>query len=86
MNAQLIDCSREAIQLLLAVPLERGERIRVRLRDESSGMQLDVAGAVSAQRDELPSGWSATCRFDQELDWETLGELFLCGILETAPR
>ena len=85
MNAQLLDCSREEIRLLLAERLARGEQIRVRLRDQSSGLQLDVAGTVTAVH-ESPSGWSATCRFDHELDWETLGELFLCGILETVPR
>jgi hypothetical protein len=86
LSAQLLDCSRVEIRLLVATPLQPQERIRVRLRDESSGLQLDVAGAIAAQRKEPPDGWSVTCRFDHELDWETLGELFLCGILETAPR
>ena len=85
-SAQLLDCTREELRLLLTVPLELRECIRVRLRDESSGLQLDVAGAITARRDETPDGWSVTCRFDHELDWETLGELFLCGILESAPR
>ncbi len=85
-SAQLLDCTREELRLLLAVPLELRERIRVRLRDESSGLQLDVAGSITAQREKAPDGWSVTCRFDHELDWETLGELFLCGILEGAPR
>jgi hypothetical protein len=86
LNAQLIDCSRDEIQVLVSHSLDRGERVRVRLRDESSGLQLDVVGNVSAQREAPPSGWSVTCRFDHELDWETLGELFLCGILEHVPR
>ena len=43
-------------------------------------------GSITARRDNAPEGWSVTCRFDHELDWETLGELFLCGILEGAPR
>ena len=85
-SAQLLDCTREELRLLLAVPLDLRECIRVRLRDESSGLQLDVSGAITARSDQTPDGWSVTCRFDHELDWETLGELFLCGILETAPQ
>jgi hypothetical protein len=85
LSAQLLDCTREELRLRVAVPLELRERIRVRLRDESSALQLDVAGAITTRRDEASQGWSVTCRFDHELDWETLGELFLCGILEGAP-
>jgi hypothetical protein len=86
MSAQLLDCTREELRLLVAAPLELRERVRVRLRDVSSGLQLDVAGSITSRSDATPDGWSVTCRFDHELDWETLGELFLCGILETAPR
>ena len=85
-SAQLLDCNRAQIQLLVAFPLQSNERVRVRVRDESSGLQLDVAGAVVAQHDYEPGSWFVTCRFDHELDWETLGELFLCGILDSAPR
>jgi hypothetical protein len=86
LSGQLVDCSRAVVQFRVTDSLADGERVVVRLRHEASGLQLDMAGTVDWQRPE-PSGERLVgCRFAEELDWETLGELFLCGILDTAPR
>lgn len=66
--------------------LAAGERIVVRLRHGASGLQLDMAGAVDWQRQDADGQWIVGCRFAEELDWETLGEMFLSGILDTTPR
>lgn len=84
--ARLLDCSRTDAQLIVAHRVTPGERILVRLRDDESGLQLDVAGTVAWQEQENEVAWRIGCQFTQELDWETLGELFLCGILEIKPR
>ena len=85
-TARLLDCSRTDAQLIVAHRVSLGERILVRLRDDESGLQLDVAGTVAWQEQENEFSWRIGCRFTQELDWESLGELFLCGILEMTPR
>ena len=80
--AELLDCTRVDMQLRVAAPLEEDPNIVVRLQDESSGFQLSAAGAISWQQDEESGSWRLGFQFTQELDWETLGELCLCGILE----
>jgi hypothetical protein len=84
--ALLLDCSRVEVQLGVTEEFATGERIVVRLHDETSRLQLDVSGTVQYQRQGSDDLWHIGCRFTQELDWETLGELFLCGILQTTPR
>ena len=84
-SAELIDCSRREIELLVRDDLEAEESVVIRVHDEQSGLRLDVTGVIGWRRN-APDGWTVGARFSQELDWESLGELFLCGILDATPR
>jgi hypothetical protein len=80
-EAQLIDLSRGGFQLLVPIQLVQHETISARIRDEKSGLQFDLSGHVRWQRQTTDGKWLVGCQADQELDWETMGELFLNEIL-----
>ncbi len=82
-EAELADFSRDGFRLLTAVPLEPGESITVRLHDANSGFNLTLPSTVRWQRIADDRSWSHGCMFARQVDWETLGELFLNGILDT---
>lgn len=83
LQALLIDISRNGFCVQIAAPLADEEAVVLRLRDDNSGMDLTLAGTVRWQREQDDGAWSIGCSADQELAWETLGELFLNGILRT---
>ena len=80
-EATIVDFSRNGLQLRLTAPLVEQEAISVRLEDERSGMDLTLSGIVRWQRREDDDAWLVGCHCDEELDWETLGELFLNEVL-----
>ncbi len=85
----VVDFSRSGFRLSVTEPLAARESVTLRLVDERSGMDLTLPGIVRWQRREADGTWSVGCHCDRELDWETLGELFLGGILlrdETLPQ
>lgn len=81
-SAQLIDLSRNGAQLCCERQLEHGEPISLRLQIESSDLDVTLRGKVRWQHKE-EDAYSIGCQFDDEIDWETLGELFLSGVLST---
>lgn len=84
LQAMLIDISRNGFCVEVAKPLAEEETVVLRLHDDNSGMDLTLAGTVRWSREsEEGGGWATGCSADQELAWETLGELFLNGILRT---
>jgi len=80
-HATLIDISRHGFCVQTSTPLDDEEAVVLRLRDDNSGMDLTLAGTVRWQREPKNDTWLIGCSADQELAWETLGELFLNGIL-----
>ena len=48
-----------------------------------SGVSLALPGKVCWQRPEDGDTWQLGCLCSQQVDWETLGELFLTGVLAT---
>lgn len=79
--ATLLDISRNGFCVQTNRPLAEDESVVLRLHDDNSGMDLTLAGTVRWLREQDGKGWSIGCSADQELAWETLGELFLNGIL-----
>jgi len=79
--ALLVDFSRQGARLRAAVPLEAGEPVTLSFSPARGALDLVLHATVQWQR---PAGNDTTavgCRFVREVDWEAMGELFLCGIL-----
>jgi len=82
-DAKLLNLSSAGAGFRVTVLLEVGEAITFHLRREPSQLLLTRSGTVRwASRDEQ-GDWTVGCLFDRRVDWETLGELFLKGILST---
>jgi len=77
----MVDLSRHGVRLQVTVPLTTEDPITVRLREESSGIDLTLPATVQWQNPEGDRKWSLGCLFDQPMEWETLGELFLNELL-----
>ena len=80
-EAQLVDLSRCGFQLRVPVSQPVHETVSARLQDEACGMQLDLSGRICWCREDGNGHWLIGCQSDRELDWETMGELFLNEIL-----
>jgi hypothetical protein len=83
-QADLLDLSREGFRLRSGVELAVGESFALELRDEKSGLALTLSGTVRWQQPQPEQIWLLGCQSQQQLDWETLGELFLNEILATS--
>ncbi len=80
-EAELVDLSRGGIGLRVAASLAVSESITVRLEDEASKLKLTRSATVRWARRDAEGKWAIGCRFDEQMDWEILGELFLNEIL-----
>lgn len=81
--AELADLSRLGLKLVVNTAVAADDRLQLRLTQPASRFQLELAITVRWCRPEGDGKWSVGCVFDQELSWETMGELFLNGILCT---
>ncbi len=84
-ETQLVDLSRHGARLLVSVPPAENEPIVFRLTDQHTGLDLALPGAVRWLTKQDDGRWLIGCEFMEELSLETLGELFLCGILSDRP-
>lgn len=81
LQAQLVDLSRQGLQLRVATALDLHESVSVQILDERAGFSICLAGIVRWQKPADDGHHFVGCRFERELDWETMGELFLNEIL-----
>ena len=81
--AELVDFSRSGFRLRLAAPVEVKENLSIELHVEQSQSPWQFPATVRWQRAEGSQSWLVGCQAQSEVDWETLGELFLRGILST---
>jgi hypothetical protein len=79
--AVLQDLSRDGYQVKTLIPLDAQEPLTLELCIEGSQIDLRVPGTVRWQRPGPEGTWLAGCQADCALEWETLGELFLAGVL-----
>jgi hypothetical protein len=79
--AELVDFSRGGFRLRLEFPLEAEEVVRVEFPPALTGSPLGLTAAVCWQRVEQSGSWLIGCKAQSEVNWETLGELFLRGVL-----
>jgi len=82
-RAELVDLSREGLQLHTTMSLPDGEPIIVHIVDKPACIDLTMSAAVRWCRSEQEGRWLIGCQSDGPLPWETLGELFLGEILAT---
>lgn len=85
LDAELLDLSRSGIRFRAAAPLSVGESVRVRLAHDASGLLLVRSATVQWIGGDREGARSVGCHFDRPVEWETLGEFFLNGILSTDP-
>jgi hypothetical protein len=81
LQAQLVDLSRQGLQLRIPTALDLHENVSIRIRDEHAGFSISLSGVVRWQKPADDGHYLVGGRFEQELDWETMGELFLNDIL-----
>lgn len=82
--AEVVDFSRQGARLTVACPLDPAEPVVLRLESRGIGLDLDLPGAVRWQTPQAEH-WLVGCQFHEEVSMETLGELFLRGILSDQP-
>jgi hypothetical protein len=81
-----MDLSREGFRLRVAQPLEIGEALWLDLFEETSGFSLTLPATVRWRLEEPDGRWLLGCRSKRQLEWETLGELFLSKVLLAESR
>jgi len=81
--ADLLDLSRNGFRLRTALPLEIGESLYLDIFEERSSLTLALPATVRWRLEEPDGRWLLGCQAKRELDWETLGELFLNEVLLT---
>ncbi|MGH7136689.1 MAG: PilZ domain-containing protein [Pirellulales bacterium] len=84
-TADLLDLSRQGTRLRTKAVLGEGEVVTICVRTGELALDLDLTGVVRWRKQEAGGRWSYGCEFKDELSLETLGELFLCGILSAEP-
>jgi hypothetical protein len=82
-QAELLDLSRSGYQVKVPAPLNTQSPLNLRICIEASQIGLTLSGTVRWQRPTEDGTWLAGCESDRPLEWETLGELFLSGVLST---
>jgi hypothetical protein len=80
-SVRLANLSRSGFGLRLAESVTVGHPIMVRVRHEGSALDLSLVGIVQWQKRQPDDTWLIGCRCVRDLAWETLGELFLLGVL-----
>lgn len=79
--ADLGDVSRHGLRLVLDAEIPGESRLRVRLKQPTNAFELVLTMTVRWACLQDDGRWTAGCEFDQQLSWETMGEMFLNGIL-----
>jgi hypothetical protein len=84
-TADLVDFSRHGARFSTDLVLAENEAIVILLRNASISLDLAFPGAVRWCGQQDGSRWLYGCQFKEEVPLETLGELFLAGILSVQP-
>ncbi len=81
-NAELINLSRQGMQIRISKEFVEGEWIETRFGRQDATARFAQRGRVLWVRPD-DGQWLAGCQFETELDWEAMGELFANNLLET---
>ena len=80
-GGELVDLSRNGFRLRTTIPLAVNESVTVRFCHAESELDLALPSTVRWQRPEVGEKWLVGFETERQVDWETLGELFLNDIL-----
>ena len=80
---EIVDLSRGGCRLRWNQPLEKNGPITLCIADTGNGLKLQMPATVRWCRKIDGQQFESGCQFDQEIDYEQLGELFLAGFLST---
>ena len=86
LTAELVNLSRDGYQLRVSRPMAISESITTCISDEQTGLDVRLPAVVRWRRPDEGATWLVGCLSDAEIDLESLGELFLNGILLTDSR
>ncbi len=84
LKGQLVDFSRMGAQCTLPMVLAIGQKAEMRLVRASGEVVLARDGEIRWNHRDEKGQWSIGFQFTTPLDWESLGELFLVGVLTQA--
>ena len=79
--AELVDLSRRGGQFVCSTSLEMDEPIVLHIMLPSSSLEVRLSAKVRWERPASDGLFAVGCILDDEMDWETLGEMFLNGVL-----
>jgi len=79
----VIDFSRGGCRLRGDFSVEKHDALVVRITDTSNGLSLELPASVRWSRSAEGGAREAGCQFEEVIDYELLGELFLAGFLST---
>lgn len=82
-DAELLDVSRHGICLRVDQQLEIGERVVVNLHDPLDGFAVEFSATVRWRQPDGDALITVGCEFDETMGWESIGELFLRGALQS---
>jgi hypothetical protein len=82
-DAELVDLSRNGLQIHAADRFDNDEPVVIHIQQDSTGIDLALSSRVRWQRSGEISAVAVGCVFDQPLGYEEMGELFLSGILSS---
>lgn len=77
---EVLDFSRGGCRLRLTAELRKNEPLVLRIADGNSGLALELLATVRWSH-AAGEQFEAGCQFDNAVDFEELGELFLAGFL-----
>ena len=80
-DAALVDVSRLGLQVKLTESLEPDEPLVVHIQHSQVKLDVALAGRVRWQRQCHDGYWTVGFVFDQAIEYEVMGELFLCAVL-----
>lgn len=75
-ETELVDISRFGARIRLDQPLVVGDPLRLTIRD-ASNFEVALTGSIRWRQLDEDGHWSLGCLFDEQISWETFGELFL---------
>lgn len=79
-SAELMDCSRNGMRVVTSGSMPNGTELIVVAKAELGAIDWSIPAFVRWSHP-AANGWECGVRFVNELEWERLGELLLCGIL-----
>lgn len=82
---EVVDLSRQGARLRAGAVVAEDEVLTICLRAAEPALDLHLTGVVRWRKQDVDGRWLYGCEFKDELPLETLGELFLCGILSARP-